>query len=121
LGKLGTYEQQLLEGWEAVYKKSQLTLWVLLALKDGPKYMAKIKEFIVLRSKGTITADDQSMYRALRRFHDADMVDFREQTSKGPDRKVYHLTDTGSEVLKAFIGQNISQIFLAKENKRLFS
>ena len=34
----------LLAGWEDVYKKSQLTLWILIALKDGEKSMASVKD-----------------------------------------------------------------------------
>lgn len=109
---LNDYEQKLLSGWEEVHKKSQLTLWVLLALKDHPKHMASIKQFIEATTHGTLTADDQSMYRALRRYHEADLVDFREEPSEsGPDLKVYFLTTTGERVLSEFINRNIAGIY----------
>lgn len=119
MAKLNNYEQKLLDGWEDVYKKSQLTLWVLLALKDGPKYMAKIKKFIHVNSKGTISVDDQSIYRALRRYNDADLVTFREKPASGPDIKVYRLTDTGKTVLREFVKRNISDIFLDPSVQKL--
>jgi len=30
---MNEYEQQLLDGWEEVFKKGQLTLWIMLALR----------------------------------------------------------------------------------------
>ena len=71
---LSKYEETLLEGWEDVHKRGQLTLWILLALKDGPKHMQKIKRFISDITSMSISADDKSMYRALRRFADAEIA-----------------------------------------------
>jgi PadR family transcriptional regulator, regulatory protein PadR len=105
---LSKYETQLLDGWEEVYKRGQLTLWIMLALSDGPKYMADIKRYISLYTNDAVTADDQSMYRALRRYAEAEMVSYtNEPADKGPDRKVYTLTDTGIHVLKQFIVRNL--------------
>jgi DNA-binding PadR family transcriptional regulator len=115
-----TYEQQLLEGWEDVFKKGQLTLWILLALKDGPKHMADIKAFILQATEGLLEADDKSMYRALRRYNDVEMVEYRtEANDKGPDRKVYELTDTGLNVLDQFVRRNILNVFLKPSVRRL--
>lgn len=109
---LDAFELKLLQGWEEVYKKSQLTLWILLSLKDGPKHMAEIKEYISNKTKGTLEADDKSMYRALRRYTDVDMLSFRlEQSESGPDRKIYQLTDTGMRVLNTFTKRNILDIY----------
>lgn len=108
LVRLNEYETQLLEGWEEVYKRGQLTLWIMLALKDGPKYMAEIKSYVEAYTKSAVTADDQSMYRALRRYTEAEMVTFTsEPTEKGPDRKVYALTKTGVHVLEQFVIRNL--------------
>jgi DNA-binding PadR family transcriptional regulator len=68
---LNTYEKTLLEGWEDTAKKGHLTLWILLALKDGSKHMAVVKTFITTATNGLLEADDKSMYRALRRYYDA--------------------------------------------------
>ncbi len=105
---LNNFEQTLLDGWEDVYKKGQLTLWILLALKDGPKHMVSIKEFILDTTSSLVEADDKSMYRALRRYYDVGMVDYyMEPNSGGPDRKVYQLTQTGKRVLQTFVSRNI--------------
>lgn len=116
----GSYEQQLLEGWEEVFKKGQLTLWILLALKDGPKHMAEIKDFIAQSTNQVLTADDQSMYRSLRRYHDSELVEFMTEAGQnGPDRKVYGLTDTGAIVLTSFLERNIINVFYKQEIKAL--
>lgn len=113
---LDDYEQKLLQGWEEVYKKSQLTFWILLALKDSPKHMAEIKDYILLKTNGTLEADDKSMYRALRRYTDVDMLSFNlEQNDSGPDRKIYKLTDTGLNVLSSFSRRNILDIYYKTE------
>jgi PadR family transcriptional regulator PadR len=109
---LDTYEQQLLDGWEDVFKKGQLTLWIMLSLKDGPKHMAEIKDFIGRATNGALSADDKSMYRALRRYYDVELIDFGQEPGQGgPDRKVYRLTDLGLRVLEAFTKRNITDVF----------
>jgi DNA-binding PadR family transcriptional regulator len=117
---LDSYEQKLLEGWEDVFKKGQLTLWIMLALKDGPKHMAEIKNFISSATNETLSADDQSMYRALRRYHDVEMVGFRQEPGKnGPDLKIYHLEDIGQKVLDSFVKRNILDVFFQPKIKQL--
>jgi PadR family transcriptional regulator, regulatory protein PadR len=108
---LTEYEQELLNGWEEIYKRGQLTLWILLALQDGPKHMAAIKNYIHAQTTNVVTADDQSMYRALRRYNQADMVSFtNEQVAHAPDRKIFTLTATGQHVLARFIARNIKSL-----------
>lgn len=114
------YEKKLLEGWEDVFKKGQLTLWIFLALKDSPKHMAEIKNFIDASTKGVLSVDDQSMYRALRRYHEVEMVRFTtEPGDNGPDRKVYALTGIGQKVLDQFLERNIISVFYRPEVKDL--
>lgn len=116
------YENSLLEGWEDVYKKSQLTLWILVALKAGPKHMAEIKDFMKEATNQLLTADDQSMYRALRRFHDAEMVSFQAVANdSGPDLKVYSLTTIGSHVLSDFVKRNIAGVFYKPSIEKLLT
>jgi PadR family transcriptional regulator, regulatory protein PadR len=106
--KLTHYEETLLRGWEDIHKMGQLSLWLMLALKDGAKHMSQIKDFVELLTAGTLSADDKSIYRALRRYHDSELVGFKKvPSSNGPDLKVYHLTETGKHVLGAFLSRNI--------------
>lgn len=114
------YEQILLDGWEDVFKKSQLTLWLLLALKDGTKHTADINEFIENSTQCTINADTQSMYRALRRLTDSDIISYvQEPSNKGPDRKIYQLTDTGIRLLQKFLQRNIINVLYQPEIQAL--
>jgi PadR family transcriptional regulator PadR len=119
---LNSYEQKLLEGWEEVAKKGQLTLWIMLALKDGPKHMSQIKLFVHSANNGMIGADDQSLYRALRRFSKAGLVNFSSEPGKkgGPDLKVYNLEENGRKVLQAFVQRNIVAIYFKDNVKELF-
>lgn len=114
------YAQQILSGWEDVHKKGQLTLWVLLALKENPKHMGVIKQFVSDVTNGTMTVDDKSLYRALKRYHEAELtIATNEPGVKGPDRKVYMLSPLGRQVLKSFIDRNIVSIFYQLETKKL--
>lgn len=107
------YEDTLLAGWEDVHKKGQLSLWIFLSLKDGPKHMGQMKTFIESMTRSTITADDKSMYRALRRFHDTDVISYTQVASEsGPDHKVYQLTPIGKKLLKRFVGRNFTDVLL---------
>lgn len=119
--KLSDYEHKLLAGWDEVLKKGQLTLWIMIALYEGPKHMAEIKSYINAVTNGTLSADDKSMYRALRRYNDAEMIGFtNEPGDNGPDRKVYQLTDTGKAVLSGFVSRNIVPVFYKPMVKELF-
>lgn len=120
MNKLDRYERKLLAGWEEIYKKGQLTLWTMLALKDGPKHMTEIKQFMAKATKGALTVDDKSMYRALRRYYDAELVNFKQKPGKaGPDFKIYYLSDIGKKVLNEFIERNITNVFYKPEIKAL--
>ncbi len=119
---LDPYEKKLLRAWEEVYKKGQLTFWIFIALKEGPKHMAAIKEFISIFTHGTIEADDQSMYRALRRYQTAEMLAFKTIPGDGgPDRKVYELTIIGRRVLDSFTERNITAIFYQPAMQKLIT
>jgi len=120
MSSLDRYEQQLLNGWEETYKKGQLPLLIFLSLKDGPKHMAAIKEFVIEITNSTVDVDDKSMYRALRRYDNADLVEFSQSPGQGgPDRKVYQLTATGQRVVDEFIKRNITAVFYRPDLKKL--
>ena len=70
------YKTKLLTNWEETYKKGQLTFWILLTLKDKPIYVSEIKDFIKSITNGTISCEDQSVYRALRKYYDLEIVDY---------------------------------------------
>lgn len=52
------------------------------------------------------SASHQQMYRELHRLHDEGLLDCAEQPQAGkPDRKVYSLTESGREALRAWVQQ----------------
>ncbi len=105
------YIEELLQTWEQVHKKGHLSLWVLVALRDEPRYPREISEFVADVAP-SMSCEGQSLYRALRRFHDLELVTFSKQKgSRGPDRKVYRLTALGRRVLAAFIDRNIMFLY----------
>ncbi|MBQ7773462.1 MAG: PadR family transcriptional regulator [Bacteroidales bacterium] len=100
--------EELLDAWEETYKKGQLTFWVFLALREGSKCVEEIKEFVERASGGTMTCEEQSLYRNLRKFQHLEIVEYdSKKVSKGPDRKYYYLTPTGEELFRRFVERNI--------------
>ena len=104
------YAQELIEAWEANYKQGQLTLWIFLALKESPKTIQQINEYLAKKTSATISADDKSIYRSLCRYHDTEMVDSTTSPSSkgGPPLKNYSLTPLGHTVLVRFVQRNIT-------------
>lgn len=106
----------LVADWDEVYKKGQLSLWILLAIADGKKYAAQITHFMSVATNGTFEVKEQSLYRALRRFSMMGLVKISEQQSpnSGPKRKYYELTQEGQVVLGSFVQLHISPLFAPK-------
>ena len=114
-------KEELLTAWEETYKKGQLTLWIFLSLRAGPKYVSELQESIAGFSKGTIHAEEQSLYRTLRKFYHLKMVDFQTgKGHKGPERKYYRLTPMGEDLLASFIERNIRLFFEEPLKQLLF-
>lgn len=99
----------LLSIWEETYKKGQLTFWLFLSLKHGEKYVDEIREFIHEFSEGTISYDEQSLYRSLRKFQHLEIVEYSlKPGNSGPDRKYYQLSSDGHGLFEKFVERNIS-------------
>jgi len=110
---------ELLTAWEETYKKGQLTLWIFLALQESEKFVDEIKDFVETKSKNTITCEEQSLYRALRKFEYIDVLKYELRKGyKGPDRKYYYLTELGQELFEKFVERNI-HLFYSEEIKNL--
>jgi len=125
MGKKEQNEQQyldeLLGAWEDTYKKGQLTLWIFLALKEGEKYVDEIKLFVEEKTKGTLTCEEQSLYRTLRKYKDLNMVDFKNRPGEGgPERKYYFLSGLGLELLHKFTDRNMLLFYNAEIKDLMF-
>jgi len=102
------YHKLILTSWEQAFHKGQLTFWILIGLKESPKCLEEIQYFIKENTNNVVVFDEQSIYRALRKYYDIELVDFELRDSeRGPQRKYYALTKIGSSVLKSFIDRNI--------------
>lgn len=104
--------KSLVDDWDEVYRRSQLTLWVLLSLAHGEKYSAEIAQFMADATNDVFVVQEQSLYRALRRFKRMGLVRITERDSpQGPKRKYYSLTDMGEEVLRHFLQLHIQPMY----------
>jgi DNA-binding PadR family transcriptional regulator len=104
---------ELLNKWEETYKKGLLSFWILLLLYERPSYPYEMSAEVAKISRGTISVDDNSIYRALNRFESVSIVKSElQQSNTGPQRRYYSLTNKGKILLTEFIQRNI-QVFEA--------
>jgi len=102
---------ELLNKWEETYKKGLLSFWILLLLYERSSYPYEMSAEVAKISQGTISVDDNSIYRALNRFEAVGIVKSElQQSNTGPQRKYYSLTDRGKALLTEFTQRNI-QVF----------
>ena len=102
---------QLLMQWEETYKKGLLSFWLLLLLSRRKAYPREIKDLLIELSQNTISADENSIYRALKRMAESGVIDSEiEPSNTGPNRRYFFLTELGQELLRHFISRNI-QVF----------
>ncbi len=100
--------EELLSNWEDVYKKGLLTFWLLLFLHERPAYAYEAGASVEKLSQGTISVDENSIYRALNRFETIGVVGSELRDSDiGPKRRYYRLTRPGTDLLAEFIRRNI--------------
>ena len=117
--KLTPFETTVLAGWEDVYKKSQVSLWILLAIRERKGFVEEIRTFI--KSHGRIGMSEQSLYRSLRRLESATLLTSHMVPNRaGPDKKHFALSQEGTHVVEAFLDRNITAIFFTSRNKGLF-
>ncbi len=115
-------EDALLDKWEESYKKGLLSFWILLLLHERDSYAFEMRPLIEEISQRTMTADDNSIYRALNRFQEVGLVSSETQPStQGPQRRYYHLTEQGFQLLKRFTERNIRVFEIHAVAKRIAS
>ena len=108
----------LLQTWETNYKKGLLTFWMLLVLHRQPAYALELGALVEQASSGNLTADENSIYRALGRFERMGLLDSEWRPSDvGPARRYFRITDKGGELLRAFTRRNIA-LFYRRDVRR---
>src|SRR5205809_651353 len=101
-------DEAALMQWEEVYKRGLLTFWILLQLSQREMYAYEMRPSIANISQGTIDVDDNSIYRALKRFAEAGWVASVVRPSEmGPARRYFSLTEAGYALLANFIERNL--------------
>lgn len=118
--KLTTFESTMLQGWELVHNKAQLSLWVMIAIRQGNGFADDIISFVKVHAK--LEPESQSLYRSLRRLESATLLDsVRVPNASGPDKKQFALTVEGEHVLQAFIDRNITGVIIKGNQKGFFT
>lgn len=111
---------ELLNKWEESYKKGLLSFWILLLLYERPSYPYEMSAEVAKISQGTISVDDNSIYRALNRFESVRIVQSEmQESSTGPQRRYYSLTSTGKALLTEFIQRNIRVFEMPSVSERI--
>ena len=83
---------------DAQFKKGVLELCVLSQLNDGDRYGYELTEAI--SQELSVTAG--TLYLILKRLKDSGYLEtYLKESSSGPARKYYHLTDRGHEYQKS--------------------
>jgi PadR family transcriptional regulator PadR len=105
---MGADIEAMLIQWEEVYKRGLLTFWILLLLSQRERYAYELRTSIADFSQGSLDVDDNSIYRALKRFAEAGLVDSDLRPSEsGPARRYFALTPAGNDLLARFIERNL--------------
>ena len=79
---------------------------LLLLLHMGPRHGYGLKEGLQMVGFGNYPVDSSAIYRILRQLETAGMVSSRWDTEStaGPPRRVYCLTEAGDQYLAAWVG-----------------
>ena len=110
----------MLEGWEQVYNKTQLSLWIMIAIRQKKEFAEDILAFV--QQHAGLEPESQSLYRSLRRLEQSTLLVSTKQASHGgPDKKRFTLTVAGEHVLDAFIERNINTIILQGKKQGFFN
>jgi PadR family transcriptional regulator, regulatory protein PadR len=111
---------ELLNKWQETYKKGLLSFWILLLLYERSSYPYEMSAEVSKISQGTISVDDNSIYRALNRFESVGIVKSElQQSNTGPQRRYYSLTNNGKALLTEFIQRNIQVFGLPPVEERI--
>ena len=117
--KLTPFELTMLSGWELVHNKGQLTLWIMVAIRQKKEFAEDILVFI--KESADLDPEGQSLYRSLRRLEKSTLVQSQKVASPGgPDKKRFTLTAAGKNVLDAFIERDINRIIIQGYKDGLF-
>ena len=100
--------EELLSQWAEVYKKELLSFWILLLLHREEMYAYEMTAVIAEMSQETVIVDEKSVYRALKRFEENQIIQSTlRKSDMGPPRRYFRLTNMGRALLIKFCQRNI--------------
>jgi DNA-binding PadR family transcriptional regulator len=89
-----------------------MSQWIFLSLCSQARCPEEIGQFIVEQTEGKLSYDEQSIYRALRKFDDLELLDFEMRDgNRGPQRKYYSLTENGKKLFKTFLENHLIPMY----------
>ena len=94
---------------------------ILLALADGDRHGYSILQEVETRSGGAVSLHAGTLYRALARLLESDLIEELESLSRGEDerRRYYRLTSRGIAVARAEVGRLEGQLAAARTRRLL--
>ncbi|MBU4313985.1 MAG: PadR family transcriptional regulator [Actinobacteria bacterium] len=91
------------------WKRAMLTYWTLSLLVLHSMYGLEIKKEIEESTERRLKLGISTIYQLLRRLEKKGLVKSRwEQTSMGPPRAYYEITETGKTILKIYVSEVLS-------------
>jgi|SRR5687767_12262155 len=94
---------------------------ILLALADGDRHGYSILQEVETRSGGAVSLHAGTLYRALARLLESDLIEELESPLRGEDerRRYYRLTARGIAVARAEVGRLEGQLAAARTRRLL--
>ena len=100
--------------WDKEYKKGFTSYLVLLLLKNSPMYGYQLKNELEALTNKVVTYQEGGIYQVLKKLKgNGFLTSQSEKSSKGPDRKIYSLTESGEQLLDLFTSQYVLPIHMA--------
>lgn len=96
------YDQNCCDCWQTYAERSWIQFLTLRILFETPTYGYRLLDEIEQRTCNCRKLEPGSIYAVLRRMEERGLLASTwESYNSGPDRRVYTVTETGAEVLKA--------------------
>ena len=109
--------EKTLHQWDKEYKKGFTSYIILLFLKSETLYGYEIKDKLEELTDHAIIYQESGIYQILKKLNSKKLVTSEKKTSsKGPVRKYYSITDSGTELLEIFTQQYVLPINRALDN-----
>lgn len=93
--------------WLKEMRRGTLEFWVLTLLNEEPMYGARLCRILSDWSKGLIDIKAGTIYPLLKRLEEDGWIEETtikiQEGEKGPERKIYGVTNTGEQLVKAMI------------------